>query len=564
MKRLQFRLIVLLLMGAAAGGANATIWPVPTGQPTIQGAIDLAANTDTVLVDPGVYHEHINFMGKAILVASQFIFSGDSADIVNSIIDADSSGSAVKMISGETNASKFVGFTVRNGRGSLYQPGYGDFYVGGGFYLLGSSPTIEHNIVTLNVTEDGGAGLFSDGGNPLIRFNAFVWNQTPTYGCGAGMLIKNATGGEIDWNYVQFNTALHGGGIALKHANISITRNVISHNEALSDGGGIRIYTESTPAIINNTISDNTAPDSLGGGVEILEGSAPIFMNNIVSFTEDGGGFVVIGVCAPMLSYNLFWDNTGGDYIGIGPGTGDLTGDPAYIGGTPFDYHLTIVSAAIDRGNPDPQYRDPDGTRNDCGAFYFDMGPTTPVVLSSFSANVNAAGVELIWTTASEIICYGWIVERAQGGAFAPISDLIPGYGTTEQPHDYTFTDETAQPGKTYSYRLKQIDLGGAATYFNPITVTAGMIVSQCELAQNYPNPFNPETSLRYLLPKAAMVNLAIYDAAGRLIAPLENGYQSAGEHTVLWRADNLPSGNYLCRLEVNGQILTGRLTLVK
>ena len=50
--------------------ADATIIHVPTDQPTIQAAINAAVNGDTVQVSPGIYHENINFMGKAITVTS--------------------------------------------------------------------------------------------------------------------------------------------------------------------------------------------------------------------------------------------------------------------------------------------------------------------------------------------------------------------------------------------------------------------------------------------------------------------------------------------------------------
>jgi parallel beta-helix repeat protein len=556
-----FTLIGFLLIVSVAPVFGTTRL-VPTDYATIQEAITAAVNSDTVLVATGQYLEHLNFLGKNIIVTSFYALDPDCSLILNTIINANGTGSAVILTSGETSDAVLMGFTITGGTGHLYEPGYGTFYVGGGIYLNNSSPTIKFNIITGNDTPDGGGGIFSDGGSPLIHRNTIVNNTTAT-SCGAGMLIKNATGGLVDSNYVQFNSALHGGGIALKHSNITLKRNVISHNVATADGGGIRIYTQSAPTIINNTISHNDG-DGTGGAVQIIEESSPIFMNNIVSYTVGGGGVLATPGCTPDLSYNLFYENTGGDYIGVVPGLGDVTGNPAYVSGLPYDYHLTITSQAISHGNPAYAYNDPDGTRNDCGAFYYPL-TVTPVVLASFSANLAPQGVSLIWTTASEIECWAWAVQRCVAGeSFQDLSALIPGFGSSVEPHAYQYMDETAQAGQTYSYRLKQIDLDGSVTFSNPLSVTVNGVASGYSLQQNYPNPFNPQTSIAYSLAQAGPVSLRIYDTAGRLVADLVSGIRDAGLHTAVWNADGLPSGLYLCCLQAGGQIFNRQLALIK
>ena len=40
---------------------------VPDDFNSIQGAIDASENSDTILVDPGIYFENINFNGKSIV-----------------------------------------------------------------------------------------------------------------------------------------------------------------------------------------------------------------------------------------------------------------------------------------------------------------------------------------------------------------------------------------------------------------------------------------------------------------------------------------------------------------
>jgi len=68
-------------------------------------------------------------------------------------------------------------------------------------------------------------------------------------------------------------------------------------------------------------------------------------------------------------------------------------------------------------------------------------------------------------------------------------------------------------------------------------------------LSQNYPNPFNPSTTIHYVLPRSGLVTLKIFNAAGQELATLVNQPQAAGEHTLQWHAENLPSGIYFYRL---------------
>ncbi|MEJ2722244.1 MAG: T9SS type A sorting domain-containing protein [bacterium] len=78
------------------------------------------------------------------------------------------------------------------------------------------------------------------------------------------------------------------------------------------------------------------------------------------------------------------------------------------------------------------------------------------------------------------------------------------------------------------------------------------------------PNPFNPVTEITYFLPHRGQVRLSVYDVAGRLVALLVDQAQDAGEHAVGWRAGDLPSGVYFCRLEVGDFSQNKKLMLLK
>ena len=58
-------------------------------------------------------------------------------------------------------------------------------------------------------------------------------------------------------------------------------------------------------------------------------------------------------------------------------------------------------------------------------------------------------------------------------------------------------------------------------------------------LHQNYPNQFNPNTTIRFDLPKASNVSLAIYDMMGREVTTLVNNQIDAGYHFIQWDGSN-------------------------
>ncbi|MBE0538761.1 MAG: T9SS type A sorting domain-containing protein, partial [Ignavibacterium sp.] len=112
-------------------------------------------------------------------------------------------------------------------------------------------------------------------------------------------------------------------------------------------------------------------------------------------------------------------------------------------------------------------------------------------------------------------------------------------------------------------YRLKQVDFNGTFEYSKAVEVEV-VAPNKFELAQNYPNPFNPSTSIKFSLPQAGNVKLAVYNLLGQEVQTLLNGFKDAGVHTVSFEAKNLNSGIYLYKLEANGLTSVKKMTLIK
>ena len=83
-------------------------------------------------------------------------------------------------------------------------------------------------------------------------------------------------------------------------------------------------------------------------------------------------------------------------------------------------------------------------------------------------------------------------------------------------------------------------------------------------LAPNYPNPFNPSTNIGFSLAQAERVELTVYNQLGMLVQKLLQEYRSAGTHTIVFDAANLPSGLYFYKLKTSNGSLTRSMTLIK
>lgn len=89
-------------------------------------------------------------------------------------------------------------------------------------------------------------------------------------------------------------------------------------------------------------------------------------------------------------------------------------------------------------------------------------------------------------------------------------------------------------------------------------------IVNSFELFQNYPNPFNPTTTIKFSISGPQKVKLIVYSLLGEEIKVLVDEYKSSGTHSIIFDADGLPSGVYICSLIAGKNTLSKKLILLK
>ena len=104
-------------------------------------------------------------------------------------------------------------------------------------------------------------------------------------------------------------------------------------------------------------------------------------------------------------------------------------------------------------------------------------------------------------------------------------------------------------------YNVDNVGIGNTGINGLPLKVN---------LAQNYPNPFNPETKIRFDVPKAANVELIVYDAGGKEVEKLINNDLNAGSYESKWNASRYASGVYFYTLRTGSISETRKMVVIK
>ncbi len=133
---------------------------------------------------------------------------------------------------------------------------------------------------------------------------------------------------------------------------------------------------------------------------------------------------------------------------------------------------------------------------------------------------------------------------------------------------------EQLSSGLTAS-RIGPIEIGADGTLYvstergifrstrSALGVSTNTEIPKQTLSQNSPNPVTQSTTISFTLPEPSYITLTLYDATGREVAALANGFMDAGEHDVPFQRGNTPSGVYFYRLESGGQSQTRAMVVL-
>jgi hypothetical protein len=237
---------------------------------------------------------------------------------------------------------------------------HGDLEYSGVITLSNSSISI----ITNNSFEENELDIITiyDNSNFILKENNMIGMGNNGYGSIA--IFDNAIG-KIEANSINTRNNVSFSSIELKNnSSVEITNNII-----LPLTTGINIRNTSKAEIINNSIIGTQAPENVfSSGIEVEDNSQIKAVNNIIVNFMGGNGIYVNAnhVDDYTIKYNDIWNNKN-NYVGLEPGEGDISIDPKFVSST--DFHLQPTSPAINAGDPDTAYNDPDDSRNDMGAY---------------------------------------------------------------------------------------------------------------------------------------------------------------------------------------------------
>ncbi len=152
----------------------------------------------------------------------------------------------------------------------------------------------------------------------------------------------------------------------------------------------------------------------------------------------------------------------------------------------------------------------------------------------------------------------------------------IPGSGSSPSPKTYSYRDEDVEVGIRYYYKLGVVRTNGDTQWFGPVSA---VVIGGKGYLKVSPNPFTTSTTISFTRighraegreQGAKGIGLKIFDVGGRLV----KGFSLGTGHLALTTAVSwdgrdgngnlLPSGIYLCTLELGGIRKTEKILLVR
>ncbi len=290
---------------AIAVTLSGDILEVPATYPTIQAAVNAAADGDEVVVSPGTYGEwNIRLLGKAITVRGTD--PSDSATVAATIVDGGGNDRVFFIADGEHHDTVVSGLTIRGGYARE----------GGGIACWETAPTISNCVITgcqAHAPGLGGGAIWGKDSDLVLEGCTLTGNSAVSYGGAVslatassalgGILALSATPELLDCR-IEGNSAANGAGVFFSNVRPMIAGCLVLGNTATGYGGGIFGTNSASATIDSCTVGNNSA--AYGGGLSLQRTATTIqggaIRDNQATAAIFGGGGAFIDRSAVTLS----------------------------------------------------------------------------------------------------------------------------------------------------------------------------------------------------------------------------------------------------------------------
>ncbi len=178
-----------------------------------------------------------------------------------------------------------------------------------------------------------------------------------------------------------------------------------------------------------------------------------------------------------------------------------------------------------------------------------------PVNWADFTVTLFEGKVLLKWVTASEKNNLGFSIERSTDARHFEKIGWKDGAGDSREKQIYTFDDAAAIPGKTYYYRLHQVDFDGktSSSPLKSIRLPNGNI-------RISPNPAHGKFTLDLPDKTSGQADITLLDLQGKPVRQWTKEVKS--DESLALDTGNLHTGFYLVHVRVSGLLYIQKLLI--
>lgn len=300
-------------------------------------------------------------------------------------------------------------------------------------------------------------------------------------------------------------------------------------------------------------INSGGALTSLTNSLEIKNGGALEVYGilQIYNFTLDNSSNIVIASGVTVTVYNDFTNKNNTDGV-VFDGFLDVQGDyyngnKSVIGGcgkiSIAGYYYNWGTAFNTSG------------QEGYGPLDINCSAVLPISLVDYKINCTNKGVEIAWSTASEINNDYFTIEKSTDLKSWNTAYVLPGSNNSNTIRNYSYNDSHID-GKTQYYKLKQTDFDGKYVYYDILQANCKIINNRLDIIGL--NKSNNDINLKISTDDSSPITISIIDING-FANSIEKVIPEKGENSLKIESPK-QSGVYLVNLTQNNQRSSKRI----